>query len=314
MSGSLVPLTKDREAALSLAREAVVARADPERSVADQVRYIEGRIRSGTLHGALWTAGGRPLGIAVWDPPERLGIAVRVAYLVPAAATPDAYRALLDAVDRAVGPIAFAAPVPGLSTEDEARVLRSLGFAPFHRTEMRFPTARPIPEVASPIGISIRPVRPADRDVLGRVHAAAFRGHFDRYLFLEDPDPDRDADQVIRSLCDGRWGEFLAASSFVAESGAKPVGSTLVIRSEGRALIADVAVDPAFQGRRIGEALMLRSLHALRARGEPVVALAVTEENRRAVRLYERLGFVRALGPQRQWYSTVVVPIPPGEG
>lgn len=307
-------MTADREAALALVRAAVVARADPAGNVADQVRYVEGRIRSGTLRGGLWTAEGRPLGIALWDPPERLGIAIRDVYLVPAAATPEAYRALLDAVDRAAGPIAFAAPLPGLSTEDEAGVFRSLRFAPFHRTEMRFPTARPIPEVASPIGITIRPVRPADRDMLGRVHASAFRGHFDRYLFLEDPDPDRDAEQVVRALCDGRWGEFLAASSFVAESGTTPVGSILVIRSEGRALIADVAVDPAFQGRRIGEALMLRSLHALRARGEPVVALAVTEENRRAVRLYERLGFVRAFGPERRWYSTIVVPVPPGEG
>ncbi len=312
MANRLVPFSHDLETSLALARAAAIARADPGENVTDVVRFVEGQIRSGSARGGLWMVDGRSVGVAVWDPPEPLGIAVRLSYLVPLSATPAAYRELLAAIDRAAGPVAFAAPLPGLSLGDEAEVLRSLGFAPFHRTEMRLPSSVPIPKFEVPAGVTVRLVRPGDRDFIARVHAAAFGGRFDRYLFLEDLDPARDAARVVSSLWDGRWGEFLSGVSFVAESAGTPVGSTLVIRSEGRALIADVAVDPAFQHRGVGRSLMIATIRALRLQRERVIALAVTEENRPAFRLYERLGFVRAVGPDRRWYSTRIVPVAPG--
>ena len=79
--------------------------------------------------------------------------------------------------------------------------------------------------------------------------------------------------------------------------------------STGRALIADVAVAPSSQGKGFGRVVLVGTVRALRERGSTAIALVVTEGNRRAVRLYERLGFVRTLGPTREWYNTRQIPV-----
>ncbi len=55
-----------------------------------------------------------------------------------------------------------------------------------------------------------------------------------------------------------------------------------------------VGVDPDQQGRGLGPALTLAGLHWLQARGLDSALLYVDEDNPRAVRVYERLGFTRA--------------------
>lgn len=312
MTDRFVPLTEDLEAALALAGEAVGAAAYPHEDVEGTQALVRREVRAGRLPGGLWLQDGRPAGVALWDHPGPLGVALRFTYLVGSSASAATYRRFLASVLRASGPAAFAAPLSGLSTDDEAKVLGPLGFAPFSRSEMRFPPAVAPAGTSELPGLRVRPVRPTDAFAFQRMHAAAYHDHFDRFLFLQDLDPEQDAATTVRSIFEGRWGEFLPGASALAESSEGAVGGTLVLRSEGRALIADVSVVPTAQGRGVGRAVVGASVRALRGRGEPVIALAVTEENRRAVRLYERLGFVRALGPERRWYSTRLIPIPPG--
>ncbi|EQD73638.1 GCN5-related N-acetyltransferase domain protein, partial [mine drainage metagenome] len=144
-------------------------------------------------------------------------------------------------------------------------------------------------------------------------HAAAFTGHFDSFLFRTHPDPRQDSAQLVREVLAGRWGEFLPWASTLAESrdDGRSLGSCLFVRAPFGPLLISLQVDPAAQGRGVGRALTIASLRALRARGESVVALNVTEGNARAVRLYESLGFVRSIGPSAQWYSERIVPVRP---
>jgi GNAT superfamily N-acetyltransferase len=64
-------------------------------------------------------------------------------------------------------------------------------------------------------------------------------------------------------------------------------------------LVHWVAVDPDHRGHRLGEALLLAALHAMRARGHTEVFLNTDPALAAAVQLYSRLGFV-PVGEPRQ--------------
>jgi ribosomal protein S18 acetylase RimI-like enzyme len=59
----------------------------------------------------------------------------------------------------------------------------------------------------------------------------------------------------------------------------------------GIGAIQNVGVVPAYRGRGLGTALVLKSLHAFRQAGLALGRLEVTADNEAAVRLYRRLGF-----------------------
>jgi ribosomal protein S18 acetylase RimI-like enzyme len=311
VAGRLASISEDPNRSIALVRAAVKARAGPNDPLEERVAFVEREIRSGRFRGGLWIRDGRAVGLAWWDPPGLLGVHIRLSYLEPDVVGPAMYRELLNSIEQSIGTLAVVPPLPGLSVEEEAKLLGGLGFAPFARSEMRFPMGAPSPNLPVLPGFPLRRLRPEDERSAVRVHAAAFRDRFDRYLFLEDPDPEKDAERVVASLLRGTWGEYLPWASFAAETDGKVVGMTIVLHTPGRALIADVSVDPAYQGQGIGRGLVSASVTALRDRGESVIALVVTEGNRRALRLYESLGFVRALGPDRQWYRVRLFPVGP---
>jgi ribosomal protein S18 acetylase RimI-like enzyme len=312
VTGELAPLDSDGPGTEALAVDAARARTDEGEDPAEVARSTVARVRSGAFTGRLWRERGRTLGIALWGPPDVIGITVRFVFIAPGPSRGETYRSMLDSLTRSFAPVAFVPPLPGIPPDEESAVMEGLGFEPFRRTEMRIPDSAALPPLELGNGLEIRPVRASDEPALARLRDHAFSRHFDRYLFVEDLDPRKDSERAVRTLLAGEWGEFLPWASRVAESAGGVVGDALVIRSEGRALIADVAVEPAQQGRGIGRRLVTDAVTALRHRGERVIALAVTEENTRAVRLYERLGFVRALGPERRWYNPRVVPVRPG--
>jgi ribosomal protein S18 acetylase RimI-like enzyme len=89
-------------------------------------------------------------------------------------------------------------------------------------------------------------------------------------------------------------GTFLPEASFVV----RPTGEN---RLAGMILTSTVAervghttqvcVMPGYQGHHIGRQLMERSIEVLRQKNYESLSLTVTASNRRAVELYERLGF-----------------------
>lgn len=58
------------------------------------------------------------------------------------------------------------------------------------------------------------------------------------------------------------------------------------------ALVVDVAVRPAWQGRGVGSALMRQAEAEARAAGATEMRLSALHKNQRAIDLYQRLGYV----------------------
>jgi len=89
-------------------------------------------------------------------------------------------------------------------------------------------------------------------------------------------------------------GQFLPEASFIV----KPLTGDRLIAMILTSTVAEkvghttqVCVMPGHQGSGIGRQLMEHSIHALRRRNYDSLSLTVTSVNKRAVELYERLGF-----------------------
>ncbi len=93
-----------------------------------------------------------------------------------------------------------------------------------------------------------------------------------------------------------------AACYLVARQGAEVVAyaGAWVIMEEGH--ITTLAVDPAQQGRKIGERLLIALMEEAILRGASHVTLEVRESNRAAQRLYCKYGF-RNVALRKNYYT-----------
>lgn len=314
MTLALVPFAVDQSTAVALAEAALRSRLAPGEQMGDLLPPLDSAIRSARATGGIVRSEGTARGIVVWEPSGPLGVSVRLLYLAPPEASPESYGALFEVVERAAGPIAFApGPLAGLSPEEESALMRARGFAPFGRSEMALPPSVEVPNVPVPDGGKARPVHASDEAALARLHEVAYRHHLDRYLALEDLDPVRDANRELREFFGGRYGELLSPGSSVATVDGRIVAAALSVRRTAQVLIIDVMTDPDVQGRGFGRATLADALASLRDHGERSIVLNVTEGNDRAVRLYSGLGFVRSMGPSKEWYDArrMAVRVPP---
>ncbi len=277
------------------------------------VAHIESELGKGRLLGRMWRLNGAPVGLAVWAPgPAALGANLHILYLEGPAAAPENYARLLDAIGALAGRFAFApGPLAGLSIEQEESLMTGRGYAKFGRSELRLPADRVIGEESTRGPGELRPAEESDLPALAELHRRAYRDRFDRYLFLEEEDEAADALREVREIFEGRWGEIDRSGSVVLQLERKLVASVLAVRRPDGILIADVAVDPDVQGRGLGRRVLASSLEAMHRRGDRSIVLNVTEGNDRALSLYTRLGFVRSLGPSRDWYHTGAIPVRP---
>ena len=187
--------------------------------------------------------------------------------------------------------------------------MRDLGFRRFSRVVMRFPASAPSPSPERPVVGELRAVREPDLAEISRLHGDVYRHHLDRFLYFRDPDPVRDAELQIRDIGAGRWGPLLLWASWWVDLDRRAVAVALVVRAPEGPLLVDVAVDPAWQGRRLGRVVTGAAVRALRERGEGSLVLHVTEGNSRAIRLYRGLGFVPDEPSTHGWYSPAQIPV-----
>ena len=315
MRGRFEPLSSDLEASRRFGHEAIVVRAAGGREPAGWAHAYEERLAGGSINGRLYVVGGVPQGFVSWTPGGAFGASVDLLSADQDHSGTSVYAEILELVQREVGPVAFVSgPLPGLTGEEEEHLLRPLGFRRYSRSEMVLGAAADLGAPVPVAGETLRPVGPADTPELADLHRRAYRYRFDRFLFLEVQDERDDALRGVNDILGGRWGEFSATGSWGCERGSHLVGAVLSVQSPAGTLIADVMVDPAAQGHGIGHRLLTTVVRALRGGGERHIYLNVTEGNERAIRLYRRLGFVRSLGPTKDWYSARLIPVGPHDG
>jgi ribosomal protein S18 acetylase RimI-like enzyme len=91
-------------------------------------------------------------------------------------------------------------------------------------------------------------------------------------------------------------GQFLPNASFVLHQPGSDELAGAILTSEVSAGVGhttQICVMPGYQGHGLGRALMLTAAETLRALKFGELTLTVTTENRTAVHLYERLGFLK---------------------
>jgi ribosomal protein S18 acetylase RimI-like enzyme len=173
------------------------------------------------------------------------------------------------------------------------------GFATRARHYMRRElTGPPLPPARFAPGVVVRPLRRDDLAAAAEVIYQSHRGSVDAALNMTYATPSSCRafvdTLVVRSGC----GQFDAEASRFACGPRGPLGVLIASRlSRSNGHVCQVSVHPAAQGSGLGSALVTLALAAFRDQGLASATLSVTEQNGRAYRLYERLGF----GVQREF-------------
>jgi len=165
------------------------------------------------------------------------------------------------------------------------------------------PVLDPTPE-SSPSGSDrsapeIRPVRADEHEALARLTVRAYRvvhGEVIDGLYVDDllDVAGRAAAAEVLVAVDGD-GALLGGVTYVPDR-SSPMAE---FDDEDAASVRMLAVDPRFQGRGAGAALMAACLDRARAAGRDRMVLHTTADNAFARAMYERMGFRR--DPTRDW-------------
>lgn len=126
-----------------------------------------------------------------------------------------------------------------------------------------------------------------------KVAYLSYRNGIDSVI-SEDYDSEANCENYLRSLVENPGcGIFLPDSSFVGlDNHGVPCGFILTSRiSPVSAMIPQISIHPAHQGRGLGSALVQHSLNRLKSATYPAVRLTVSQQNQRAYKWYLRLGF-----------------------
>ncbi len=105
---------------------------------------------------------------------------------------------------------------------------------------------------------------------------------------------------------EGSFVELLTAGGHLVALGAigreGVIGYLLARDVAGTSEVMNLAVDPAFRGSGVGQALLKAGVGRLVAAGSREIYLEVRESNRNALVLYHRNGF-RSIGMRRAYYQ-----------
>lgn len=140
-------------------------------------------------------------------------------------------------------------------------------------------------------GLSPSHVSANVREGLAELLFSAYEGGPD-----QEEDTVSEAEVEIDRTLGGGYGPLIPEASFVVRDELGPIACTFVVLHRELPLLAHALVHPRARGRRLGEALIRRSMDALGTLGHAELTLAVNPESR-ARRVYERLGFVTTALP-----------------
>jgi ribosomal protein S18 acetylase RimI-like enzyme len=149
-------------------------------------------------------------------------------------------------------------------------------------------------DASGPAGVNILPWSNQLGEEAARVIAVSYQGHIDSQV----NDQYRSVGGALRFLTNivqfPGCGLFFAPASFAARdraSGSLCGISLASMVSADVGHITQLCVAPSHRGRRLGYALLRRSMDALAGQGCRSVTLTVTTANHSAAQLYENIGF-----------------------
>jgi ribosomal protein S18 acetylase RimI-like enzyme len=177
-------------------------------------------------------------------------------------------------------------------------IFRGAGFEVFRRDFMQMDLAgrKCKAEESPPAGMVMRPWTEEDFTPAAHLIASAYAGHLDSRIndqYQSLAGSMRFLHNIIRFPGCGRF-DAVASRVLLREKTREIKGVLLCSRvKEDVAHITQICVAPEWQGRGLGGLMIENCAAYLRQHGCKAVTLTVTQQNFGAVRLYERLGFVR---------------------
>jgi len=148
-----------------------------------------------------------------------------------------------------------------------------------------------LPEKPAP-GIALIPWSELRQEETARLIVAAYQGHVDSQINDQYRSPAGARRFLMNIVQYPGCGTFFSPASWAAVAGGELAGvslASLVAPEVGH--ITQVCVSQAARGTGLGYELVRQSLMSLAAHGCQSVSLTVTQSNKTAVRLYERMGF-----------------------
>jgi ribosomal protein S18 acetylase RimI-like enzyme len=145
------------------------------------------------------------------------------------------------------------------------------------------------------MSISLRPFRPEDQDFLFRLYASTRMHEIAAFGW---PAAQQEAFFRMQFTAQQRWyaATYAQAEHQIVEQDGQPIGRTMVEREntlggKGIALLVDISLLAEHRGRGIGGKIVRDLIEQCRGDGT-TLKLQVLQTNP-ALRLYERLGFLR---------------------
>jgi ribosomal protein S18 acetylase RimI-like enzyme len=172
-----------------------------------------------------------------------------------------------------------------------ARLLAPFGVIYRWRAAMSIPLAGLTEEPRLPEGYSVIPWEPSWLDRVGEIDRRSYAGTVDARLYSQYFRTAEGSKRLWREAMAGRFGRFDGERTLLLMREGEPRGHVMAcLRAAREGFIGNLAVLPEDRGGT-GRALLLECLWRYRRAGFQSVSLAVTLENRRALRLYESMGF-----------------------
>ncbi len=147
--------------------------------------------------------------------------------------------------------------------------------------------------------ISARPFRPEDKEVLFAIYAGTRQEEIAVWGWSA---PQQETFLRMQFGAQSNWYEaaYPEADHQIICAGERPIGRILVQRDAGSLLLVDIALLREFRGQGIGTRF-LRELLEQAERSRVPVRLHVQKTNGGALRLYERLGFLKTGEDEIYW-------------